>query len=72
MSARRAVSIAAAALLLAASAWGQPRGEPFPAATPEPRDVPYAGVITLDVDASDVTRGIFRIRERVPVAGPGP
>jgi predicted metalloprotease with PDZ domain len=50
----------------------QPRGVPFPPATPEPRDVPYVGVITLDVDASDVTRGIFRVRERVPVAAPGP
>src|SRR5688572_21802029 len=37
-----------------------------------PRDVPYAGVIVLEVDASDVLRGIFRVRERVPVAGPGP
>jgi predicted metalloprotease with PDZ domain len=37
-----------------------------------PRDVPYAGVIALEVDASDALRGIFRVRERVPVAGPGP
>jgi len=34
--------------------------------------VAYAGVIELDVDASDVARGIFRVRERVPVAQPGP
>jgi predicted metalloprotease with PDZ domain len=39
---------------------------------PPPRDVAYAGVIALDVDASDALRGIFRVRERVPVAGPGP
>ena len=45
---------------------------PLPPATPEPRDVPYAGVIELDVDASDVARGIFRVRERVPVAQAGP
>jgi predicted metalloprotease with PDZ domain len=72
MSARCAATIAATLLLLVFNAAGQPRGEPFPPATPEPRDMPYAGVITLDVDASDVTRGIFRVRERVPVAGPGP
>ena len=42
------------------------------AADAEPRDVPYAGAITLEVDASDVTRGIFRVRERVPVAAAGP
>jgi predicted metalloprotease with PDZ domain len=72
MSARRWVTVAAALLLFVFGASAQPRGEPFPAPTPEPRDVPYAGVITLDVDASDVTRGIFRVRERVPVAGPGP
>ena len=68
----RSATIAATAVLLAFGAAGQPRGEPFPPPTPEPRDVPYAGVIALDVDASDVTRGIFRVRERVPVAAPGP
>ena len=40
---------------------------PIPAA----RDVPFPGTIQLTVDASDVTRGIFRIRERVPVTGAG-
>jgi predicted metalloprotease with PDZ domain len=71
MRLRPSATIAAMTLLLAFGVDGQ-RGAPLPAPTPEPRDVPYVGVITLDVDASDVTRGIFRIRERVPVAGPGP
>ena len=62
----------AAALLFAFAAPGQPRGVPFPPPTPEPRDVPYPGVITLDVDATDVMRGIFRVRERIPVAHSGP
>jgi predicted metalloprotease with PDZ domain len=39
---------------------------------PEPRDNAYPGVIELSVDASDVTRGIFRVQERVPVAAAGP
>ena len=67
----RSIAIAATAVL-AFGAAGQPRGVPLPPATPEPRDVPYMGVIALDVDASDVTRGIFRVRERVPVAEAGP
>ncbi len=36
-----------------------------------PRDVAYPGTIQLTVDASDVTRGIFKVHERVPVPGPG-
>jgi predicted metalloprotease with PDZ domain len=49
-----------------------PAAAPFPPPIVEPRDVPYVGPIELDVDASDVLRGIYRVRERIPVAGPGP
>ena len=36
-----------------------------------PRDVPYAGVLKLNVDATDLERRIFRVREEIPVvAGP--
>jgi predicted metalloprotease with PDZ domain len=38
---------------------------------PAARDVPYPGTIQITVDARDVTRGIFKVRQRVPVAGPG-
>ena len=38
---------------------------------PAARDVAYPGTIQLMVDATDVTRGIFRVHERVPVAAPG-
>jgi predicted metalloprotease with PDZ domain len=38
---------------------------------PPPRDIPYPGTIQLTVDASDVTRGIFRIHQRVPVSNAG-
>lgn len=34
-------------------------------------DVPYPGVLTLHVDATDTERGIFRTRQTIPVAGPG-
>jgi len=62
----------AAAVLAAFGVVGQPSGVPFPPAVQEARDVPYAGVIALEVDASDVARGIYRIRERIPVAQAGP
>src|SRR3954449_2946047 len=38
---------------------------------PAPRDVAYPGTIQLTVDASDVTRAIFRVHEHVPVAQGG-
>ncbi len=40
-------------------------------AIPAARDIPYPGTIQITVDATDVTRGIFRIHERVPVSGAG-
>jgi predicted metalloprotease with PDZ domain len=39
---------------------------------PAARDVPWPGVITLLVDVSDNTRGIFQISETIPVAAAGP
>src|SRR4051794_33502685 len=72
----RAFLIAAAACLAAPAAAqvGTARPEPLPmaAAMPPPRDVAYAGTIRLDVDASDTGRGIYRVVETIPVAGPGP
>jgi predicted metalloprotease with PDZ domain len=38
---------------------------------PAPRDTAYPGTIQLTVDASDVTRGVFKVHQRVPVPGPG-
>jgi predicted metalloprotease with PDZ domain len=42
-----------------------------PNAIPEARDVPFPGTVQLTVDATDVTRGIFQVHERVPVSGAG-
>ncbi|MBU6473853.1 MAG: peptidase M61, partial [Alphaproteobacteria bacterium] len=47
--------------------------EPAPA-TPKiaaPQDVPFSGTIGLAVDATDLSRHIFRVRESIPVSGPG-
>jgi predicted metalloprotease with PDZ domain len=49
---------------------------PQPAAAtpplPTPKDVRYPGVLTLDVDATDLDRKIFWIKETIPVAKAGP
>ena len=68
----RSAAIVAALVLGYSGATAQPRSVPFPAAIAEPRDSAYPGVIELAVDATDVARGIFRVRERVPVAAAGP
>jgi predicted metalloprotease with PDZ domain len=39
-----------------------------PPSLPAARDVPYPGTIALDIDATDVTRGLFRVTETIPVA----
>src|SRR5665213_153448 len=49
-----------------------PEGLPIVDTIPVARDVAWPGVITISVDASDNTRGIFLVREIIPVAGPGP
>ena len=41
------------------------------AKVPAARDVPFPGTMQLTVDATDVTRGIFRIKQRVPVTAAG-
>jgi predicted metalloprotease with PDZ domain len=38
---------------------------------PKARDIPYPGTIRLSVDATDIERRIFRVRETIPVAGAG-
>jgi predicted metalloprotease with PDZ domain len=43
----------------------QPHGIPLPA------DTPYPGTMALKVDATDVARGIFHVRQTIPVANPG-
>ncbi len=51
------------------------RSEPQPASVassiPAPRDAAYPGTLTLNVDATDLDRRIFRIRQSIPVK-PGP
>ncbi len=44
---------------------------PLPPALPVAQDIDYPGTIRLFVDATDVTRRIFRVREVIPVAASG-
>jgi predicted metalloprotease with PDZ domain len=39
----------------------------MPPVIPAPQDIAYPGTIKLSVDATDVTRGIFRVHETIPV-----
>lgn len=73
--AARLLLTACAAALLAGPALAQvgtPALDRPLAPIPAPRDVAYPGVITVDVDATDIDRRIVSIRQTVPVAGPGP
>ncbi len=63
-------------MLAAAPAFAQPSAgpqpSPLPPPVPAPQDVAYPGVTTIDVDATDIDRRIFRVRQTIPVTGPGP
>jgi predicted metalloprotease with PDZ domain len=72
----KSLVFAAFAFALAAAAHAQPADlpQPYPMPPPvaPPRDVAYPGTLTLQVDATDLDRRIFRVHETIPVAGPGP
>jgi len=73
----RRLTVVGLALLLATTALpalAQDSSAPgrVSAAIPQPQDRPYPGVIRHQVDATDVERKIVRVRQVVPVAGPGP
>jgi predicted metalloprotease with PDZ domain len=78
---RHVFAITAAVMLaiapVAAQQSGKPiRSEPQPVASapalPALRDIAYPGTLTLEVDATDLDRRIFAIRQKVPVAKAGP
>ncbi|WP_374468507.1 M61 family metallopeptidase [Phenylobacterium sp.] len=76
MTLRKRAIASAAVLAFALPAFAQPspgpQPTPLPPAVAEPRDVAYPGVITVDVDATDLERRIFRVRQSIPVTAPGP
>ena len=48
-----------------------PKLVPFVDTIPDAQDTPYPGTITLDIDATDTERGVFRAKETIPVAKAG-
>ena len=66
------LSVAAPALAQVPAGNSAPQPVPFVDTIPAARDVPYPGTLKLDVDATDTERGIFRVRETIPVAKSGP
>ena len=66
-----------ATLLLASTAAAAvprtaPQPLPFTSTSPAARDIAFPGTMTLKIDASDVTRGIWKIDQRIPVPSAGP
>jgi predicted metalloprotease with PDZ domain len=72
----RILSAAAALSLLATVAVAQPSPGPQPLPIPQtvaaPRDIPYPGIMRLEVDATDLAQRIFRVRQTIPVSQAGP
>ena len=68
---RRALALSLALpFIIAANSAPQPL--PIPETIPASRDVAYPGTIRLQVEATDLARGIMKVRETIPVAGAGP
>lgn len=68
---RIALTLAAALLAttpLHAQTLSAPQAVPIAQTVPDARDVPYPGVIGIDIDASDVVRGVYKVTEKIPVA----
>jgi predicted metalloprotease with PDZ domain len=67
---RRAIALSLAfPFLIAANSAPQP--VPIIETIPAARDVAYPGTIQLKVEATDLARGIVKVRETIPVSGPG-
>ncbi len=75
---RRSAGIAGlVALLLATPAFAAvprsaPQPLPFVNTIPAARDIAFPGTMTLKIDASDVTRGIWKVEQTIPVPAAGP
>ncbi len=63
------IALLAACAPCALVAQTPPQPMAMPAAISAPRDAHYPGTITLAVDATDITRHIFKVKEQIPVQG---
>lgn len=46
----------------------EPQPIPIVSRIPAARDIPYPGMLTIDVDATDTARAIYRVKQTIPVA----
>ena len=51
---------------------GAPQPVPMPPPIEAPRDIPYPGVMRLEVDATDLDHRIYRLSQTIPVSRSGP
>ena len=65
----KTIILFAACAATSAMAQTPPQPMAMPAAIAAPRDAHYPGTITLAVDATDITRHIFRVKQQIPVQG---
>lgn len=64
-----ALSLSTSALAQPVVPKSAPTAVAIPQSVPDPADTPYpGGTIALDIDASDVARSVYRVRQTVPVA----
>ncbi|MBT0667710.1 M61 family metallopeptidase [Novosphingobium profundi] len=59
---------ASSALIAQDSSRTTPMAPALPAAMPAAQDVAYPGTVALDIDASDVEHGVYRVKQVFPVA----
>jgi predicted metalloprotease with PDZ domain len=64
---RRKFSRLALTIAMALAAGGAAAQQTRTDSVPPPQDMPYPGTVSLHVDASDTTQGIFRAHETIPV-----
>lgn len=65
-------SLLAAIATPASAENSKPQPVPFVDTIPAARDLPYPGTMTIAVDATDTKRGIFTVKQTIPVAAAGP
>jgi hypothetical protein len=58
---------AAPAALAQAPGNSAPQAVPIASSIPDARDVPYPGTVRLDIDATDTTRSVYRVKQTFPV-----
>jgi hypothetical protein len=67
----RGSALSAPVVALAQGQEARPQPVQLSTPLPQPRDIAYPGQLTIDVDARDTSRGIFRVKQTIPVAQAG-